>query len=344
MEAHQPVGALPTQAYTSWIRRVSALIIDQIVYLTLSAILGLGGGLIIGAAGGWSRLESIFESILTLLMLAYWIWNWGYRQGTTGSTIGKSVLKFKVVDERGGRPIGFGLSIVRYFAHFLDAIIFGIGYLLPLFTAKRQTIADMIMRTVCLPIEPPSAPPRQPPPAYGASPPYGAPQQPHGSPPAYATSPYNVPGPAYGTQLRGGYGTARRPGTVTAAAVIAFVMAALNIAAGLHSIYNVFHYDPLTGALRAVLYISGVVGLVFAGLFIWGGVAALKGRTSKILFWTSLVASALYLINVPRNPTGYGGSVAVLCLALAAAVVILALQSSSKDFFRARAARQSSEP
>ena len=153
----QPVDDLPTEAYASWIRRVGAFIIDQIVYLTFVVILGLGGGLIVGAAGGSSRLEDIVQLILTLVVLVFLIWNWGYRQGTTGSTIGKSVLKFKVVDERDGQPIGFGLSIVRYFAHFIDSIIFGIGYLLPLFTAKRQTIADMIMSTVCLPNEPPLA-------------------------------------------------------------------------------------------------------------------------------------------------------------------------------------------
>ncbi len=153
----QPVDDLPTEAYASWIRRVGAFIIDQIVYLTFVVILGLGGGLIVGAAGGSSRLEGIVQLILTLVVLVFLIWNWGYRQGTTGSTIGKSVLKFKVVDERDGQPIGFGLSIVRYFAHFIDSIIFGIGYLLPLFTAKRQTIADMIMSTVCLPNEPPLA-------------------------------------------------------------------------------------------------------------------------------------------------------------------------------------------
>jgi uncharacterized RDD family membrane protein YckC len=153
----EPVDDLPTEAYASWIRRVGAFIIDQLVYLILVAILGLGGGLIIGAAGGSSRLEGIVRLILTLVILAYLIWNWGYRQGTTGSTIGKSVLKFKVVYERDGQPIGFGSSIVRYFAHFIDSITFGIGYLLPLLTAKRQTIADMIMSTVCLPNEPPSA-------------------------------------------------------------------------------------------------------------------------------------------------------------------------------------------
>ncbi len=150
----QPVDDLPTESYASWTRRVGAFIIDQLVYLILVVIFGLGGGLIIAAAGGSSGMERVVDMILFLLVLTFVIWNWGYRQGTTGSTLGKSVLKFKVVDQRDGQPIGFGLSIARYFAHFIDSVIFGIGYLLPLFTAKRQTIADMIMSTVCLPNEP----------------------------------------------------------------------------------------------------------------------------------------------------------------------------------------------
>ena len=151
----RPVDDLPTEAYASWIRRVGAYLIDYLLFLIVAGILGVGGGLITAAAGGSSRLEGIVQSILNLVALAFVIWNWGYRQGTTGSSIGKSVLKFKVVSERTGQPIGFGLSVVRYFAHFLDAIILGIGYLLPLLTNKRQTIADMIMNTVCLPNEPP---------------------------------------------------------------------------------------------------------------------------------------------------------------------------------------------
>jgi len=155
MDAHQVIGALPKQAYTSWIRRVGAFLIDQILYMIVGVIGGVIGGLIIAAAGGSSGMERIVQSISILVVVAFWFWNWGYRQGTTGSTIGKSVLKFKVVDERTGEPIGFGRSVVRYFAHFLDAIICYIGFLLPLFTAKRQTIADMVMDTVCLPIQKP---------------------------------------------------------------------------------------------------------------------------------------------------------------------------------------------
>ncbi len=155
MDAHGVIGALPRQAYTSWIRRVGAYLVDQVVYTLFAVLVGGIGGLIAAATGGSSRVEGIAQSIATLLVLAYWLWNWGHRQGTTGSSVGKSVLKFKVVDERNGQPIGFGSSILRQLAHFIDALTFGIGFLLPLVTAKRQTIADMMMDTVCLPIEEP---------------------------------------------------------------------------------------------------------------------------------------------------------------------------------------------
>ena len=91
--------------------------------------------------------------IAWLIVLAYVIWNYGYRQGTTGSSIGKSIMKFKVVSEKTGQPIGFGMSVVRQIAHIVDGIICYIGYLFPLWDAKRQTIADKLMTTVVLPIE-----------------------------------------------------------------------------------------------------------------------------------------------------------------------------------------------
>ena len=90
--------------------------------------------------------------VFGLLALAFALWNYGYRQGLTGSSVGKSVMKFKVVSEATGSPIGFGRSVLRQFAHIVDAVICNIGYLFPLWDAKRQTIADKLMSTVCLPI------------------------------------------------------------------------------------------------------------------------------------------------------------------------------------------------
>jgi hypothetical protein len=52
--------------------------------------------------------------------------------------IGKSVMSFRVVNEKLGSRS--------------DAAICYIGFLFPLWDARRQTIADMLRTTVCLPV------------------------------------------------------------------------------------------------------------------------------------------------------------------------------------------------
>jgi uncharacterized RDD family membrane protein YckC len=164
------VRTLPKEAYTPWLTRVLAWLID---YIPVFILEGIAYGILAGTretvcitdtseydlgefcATGASTLGQVSFFIFGILLpLAYGIWNYGYRQGTTGSSIGKSVLKFQVVSEKTWQPIGFGLSIVRQIAHLVDAIICYIGYLFPLWDAKRQTLADKIMTTVCVPLQP----------------------------------------------------------------------------------------------------------------------------------------------------------------------------------------------
>jgi uncharacterized RDD family membrane protein YckC len=167
------IRGLPQAAYTTWLTRVGAYLIDN---LPFALILGVGWLVLQNSLDsacltditqydvdqicsvGYSTVGVTVMWGAVLVGLAYLVWNYGYRQGTTGSSIGKSVLKFKVVSENTGQPVGFGLSVLRQIAHFADAFIFDIGYLFPLWTAKRQTLADMIMSTVCLPLEPTTAP------------------------------------------------------------------------------------------------------------------------------------------------------------------------------------------
>ena len=57
---------------------------------------------------------AVGASVIAIVVgIAYVVWNLGYRQGTTGSSIGKSIMKFKVVSEKTWQPIGFGMSVVR---------------------------------------------------------------------------------------------------------------------------------------------------------------------------------------------------------------------------------------
>ncbi|WP_103759422.1 RDD family protein [Mycobacterium marinum] len=161
------IRALPAESYTPWITRVLAALIDFAPYVVVTGI----GWLIMMVTttsscvtdisqydiGQYcvsqpSMIGQLAQWLLSLVGLAYLVWDYGYRQGTTGSSIGKSIMKFKVVSETTGEPLGFGMSVVRQLAHIVDAIICYIGFLFPLWDAKRQTLADKIMTTVCLPL------------------------------------------------------------------------------------------------------------------------------------------------------------------------------------------------
>ncbi|MEK0482171.1 RDD family protein [Mycobacterium ulcerans] len=161
------IRALPAESYTPWITRVLAALIDFAPYVVVTGI----GWLIMMVTttpscvtdisqydiGQYcvsqpSMIGQLAQWLLSLVGLAYLVWDYGYRQGTTGSSIGKSIMKFKVVSETTGEPLGFGMSVVRQLAHIVDAVICYIGFLFPLWDAKRQTLADKIMTTVCLPL------------------------------------------------------------------------------------------------------------------------------------------------------------------------------------------------
>lgn len=169
--APPPPMAVNSDAYTPWITRVLAYFIDIIpvsIVMTIGYVIAFGSMLMsgaamstqcdeygceatAGAAGAPGILGILLFIVLWFASLGYAIWNWGYRQGKTGSTIGKGVMKFKVVSETTGQPIGFGMSIVRQLAHALDGFACYVGYLWPLWDDKRQTFADKIMKTICVP-------------------------------------------------------------------------------------------------------------------------------------------------------------------------------------------------
>ena len=163
--------ALPQEAYTPWLTRVFAYLIDYIPY---AIILGIGWGLLLGTqetacvtdnseydlgefcATGASTIGQLSVGLASIVAFAYLIWNLGYRQGTTGSSIGKSIMKFKIVSEKTGQPIGFGMSTVRELIYLVAAAICGIVWLVavlfPLWDPKRQTLVDKIISTIALPL------------------------------------------------------------------------------------------------------------------------------------------------------------------------------------------------
>ncbi len=60
------------------------------------------------------------------------------------------MLNLRLVSEETGQPIGTLMAFVRDICHIIDSVICLVGYLFPLWDAKRQTIADKIVKTVVI--------------------------------------------------------------------------------------------------------------------------------------------------------------------------------------------------
>jgi uncharacterized RDD family membrane protein YckC len=132
--------------FASWGQRVAATLLDSlmvsILYIPLIIIV-----LILGAIS--STLGGLFAVIGYLALFGLFVY-WFYLTGTTGQSPGKKVMGIQVVNANTGQFIGGGMGIVRQLVHFVDGAICYIGYLFPLWDAKKQTIADKIMTTVVI--------------------------------------------------------------------------------------------------------------------------------------------------------------------------------------------------
>lgn len=131
-------GTSPHGTLAEWPERVVAALIDAVLLVPLVIVY-------------W--IMTAISSTLGLLFYIpiagaglYFAW----LTGETGASPGKRLTGIKIVSESTGQPIGGVNGIVRQIAHVLDSLVCCIGYFLPLFDAKKQTIADKVMTTLSI--------------------------------------------------------------------------------------------------------------------------------------------------------------------------------------------------
>jgi uncharacterized RDD family membrane protein YckC len=132
-------GGYQASYYANWLQRAGAYLIDLVPVWIL---------IIIGKATGSAAILDVFI-LIGLGITAYNRW---YMAGKTGQSWGKKALHLSLIGEATGQPIGGGMAFLRDLCHFIDSIICYVGWLFPLWDAKRQTLADKIMRTVVIPV------------------------------------------------------------------------------------------------------------------------------------------------------------------------------------------------
>lgn len=126
--------------YASWGSRAGAALIDGVISLVCTLPFTIAGQAMDQVA------LVLVGNVVGLAVVLYQM----HLQGTTGATIGKKQLGIRVVRESDGQVTGFGMAFVRYLAHILDILACFIGFLWPLWDAKKQTFADKICGTLVI--------------------------------------------------------------------------------------------------------------------------------------------------------------------------------------------------
>ena len=155
-QAPAPGGYVPDQpgyymgrTLANWPQRVGAYLIDYLIaaipaFLAVILFSGTDPGETPSAGAGFVAF------LLYLLSLGIWIYNRAILAGRTGQSWGKQVLNLRLVRMADGQPMGGGMCFLRDLLHIIDALPCYLGYLWPIWDARRQTFSDKIMNTVVL--------------------------------------------------------------------------------------------------------------------------------------------------------------------------------------------------
>jgi uncharacterized RDD family membrane protein YckC len=151
-----PGGYVPDQpgyymgrTLANWPQRVGAYLIDYLIaaipaFLAVLLFSGTDPGETPSAGAG------LVAFLLYLTSLGIWIYNRAIQMGRTGQSWGKQVLNLRLVRMADGQPMGGGMCFLRDLLHIIDALPCYLGYLWPIWDARRQTFSDKIMNTVVL--------------------------------------------------------------------------------------------------------------------------------------------------------------------------------------------------
>src|SRR4051812_38914483 len=128
-------GAWQGPPLANWGLRVAAALIDYFAPFIV--------------AGIFFRISAVLGLILYIAAFVWVFYNL-VQQGNTGQTFGKKTVGTRLLRAQDGQVVGAGLSIGRYFLHFIDGVACGLGYLWPIWDSKRQTFSDKILKTVVI--------------------------------------------------------------------------------------------------------------------------------------------------------------------------------------------------
>jgi uncharacterized RDD family membrane protein YckC len=132
------------QSYGGFWVRLVALVLDNAVVFILLLATTLGAGILAALTGMETLIGPVSWLIVTFLPFLYWpvLESSGWQ-----ATVGKHIMGLQVTDDDGGR-LSFVHALMRMLAKFVSALPFALGFLIAAFTARKQALHDLIVRTL----------------------------------------------------------------------------------------------------------------------------------------------------------------------------------------------------
>ena len=149
ISASRADDAAPDPMPASWAARAGALVVDIVVGVAVVATMALLA--LASPADGWARWVFTGAGAAALFVMAL---NRLVAPAAIGWTLGRALFGIAVRD-RSGAPVGIGRLTLRELAHLADTLAVFVGWLWPLWDARRRTFADLLARTEVLRVERP---------------------------------------------------------------------------------------------------------------------------------------------------------------------------------------------
>jgi uncharacterized RDD family membrane protein YckC len=132
------------QAYGGFWVRLVALVLDNTVVLVVMLAATVSAGMMAALTGTDALIGPVTWAIVTFLPLLYWpvLESSGWQ-----ATVGKRVMGLQVTDADGAR-LSFVHALMRTLAKIVSSIPFALGFVMAAFTARKQALHDLIVKTL----------------------------------------------------------------------------------------------------------------------------------------------------------------------------------------------------
>lgn len=129
--------------------RLLAYLVDAAILTAVAVVIMVPTGIIAGLLGRKVPILALLLSgvgylLLLAICIGYPVYFWANR----GATPGKKFLKLRVIRVDGVDPIGYGKAFLRLVGYMASGFILYIGFLMILFTERKQGLHDMIAGTL----------------------------------------------------------------------------------------------------------------------------------------------------------------------------------------------------